>query len=98
MSSQIFNKENHHMKMSFWSHCQGLIRRLQQSHSVARPRLRRRPMGLLETLEARTLLSSTPAMVADMNPGAASSNASQLVAIDSTTYFTANDGVHGQEL
>jgi len=51
-----------------------------------------------ESLEARALLSVTPAMVADINPGAPSSNASQLVAIGSTTYFTANDGVHGQEL
>jgi len=53
---------------------------------------------VVESLEARALLSSTPAMVADINPGATTSNASNLVAIGSTTYFAADDGVHGQEL
>src|SRR5437868_12319592 len=86
------------MKMSFWSHCQGLVRRLQQSRAAPCARLRQRPSWVAESLESRALLSVTPAMVADINPGAPSSNASQLVAIGSTTYFTASDGVHGQEL
>src|SRR5438309_10028756 len=86
------------MNMSFWSHCQGLVRRLQRSRTAPRARQRRRPSWMAEPLEARTLLSSTPAMVADINPGAASSNATNLVAIGATTYFTADDGVHGNEL
>src|SRR5262249_26881185 len=93
-------KENHHMKMSFCSHCQSLIIRIQQSRTAPRPRLRRRPSWMAESLEARALLSSTPAMVADINPGGASSAPSQnqMVAIGSTTYFVADDGVHGQEV
>ena len=85
------------MNTSFWSHCQGLVRRLQKGHMVRRRRPRCRSLRV-EALEARTLLSSTPAMVADIAPGAASSNPSQLVAIGSTTYFVANDGIHGNEL
>jgi ELWxxDGT repeat protein len=53
---------------------------------------------LAESLEARALLSSTPAMVADIVPGATSSDPGNLVAIGSTIYFTANDGIHGYEL
>lgn len=37
-------------------------------------------------------------MVLDINPGSPSSSPSQMVAIGSTTYFVADDGVHGQEL
>jgi ELWxxDGT repeat protein len=37
-------------------------------------------------------------MVLDINPGAASSYASPMVAIGSTTYLLANDGMHGVEL
>ena len=86
------------MNTSFWNHCQGLVRRLQNGRAMLRPRLRRKPSWNVESLETRTLLSSTPAMLADINPGAASSNAYDLVTIASTTYFTADDGVHGQEL
>src|SRR5262249_1726154 len=42
--------------------------------------------------------SLTPEMVLDINPGGGSSNWNPLVAIDSTTYFAADDGVHGTEL
>src|SRR5262245_65362652 len=83
-------KENHLMKMSFWSQCQGLIRRL-QCRRLTRPRERHRRWGLPETLEARALLSSTPALVADVNPGSADANPNNLVAIGSTIYFTASD-------
>ncbi len=85
------------MRMSFWSHCQGLVRRIQQGRMVRR-RMPRCWWLRAESLEARTLLSSTPAMVADINPGAASSNPGPFVAIGSTTYFVANDGIHGNEL
>jgi ELWxxDGT repeat protein len=53
---------------------------------------------MAETLEKRMLLSSTPAMVADIAPGAAPSNPSSIVQIGSTVYFAANDGAHGTEL
>jgi len=86
------------MNMSFRNLCQGLIKRVQQGGASGRPRLRRRQMWLAEGLEIRTLLSSTPAMVADINPGAAPSNPADAVAIGSTMYFNADDGVHGAEL
>src|SRR5579872_1076541 len=85
------------MNTSFWSHCQSLVQRL-QTRARARPRRRQRTSWIVEGLEARTLLSSTPAMVADINPGPASSSPTNLMAIGSTTYFNANDGVHGNEL
>jgi ELWxxDGT repeat protein len=52
----------------------------------------------VEQLEGRTLLSGTPRLLADINPGAASSFPANLVVIGSTTYFVANDGTHGSEL
>jgi ELWxxDGT repeat protein len=52
----------------------------------------------METLETRALLSSTPVMVADIAPGGAASNPADVVAIGSTIYFDADDGVHGAEL
>jgi ELWxxDGT repeat protein len=52
----------------------------------------------VEQLEDRTLLSGTPQLLADINPGAASSNPSQMVVIGTETYFAANDGTHGTEL
>jgi ELWxxDGT repeat protein len=42
--------------------------------------------------------SLTPQMVLDIHPGITSSNLSGMVAIGSTTYFSADDGVHGREL
>jgi ELWxxDGT repeat protein len=57
---------------------------------------------MAETLEDRLLLSSTPAMVSDINPGPASSifynGVQPLVSIGSTAYFSADDGIHGVEL
>jgi ELWxxDGT repeat protein len=52
----------------------------------------------VEQLEDRTLLSGTPRLLADINPGAPSSNPTDFVVIGSTTYFAANDGAHGDEL
>ncbi len=85
------------MNMSFWSHCQGLVRRIEQRR-LALPRLSTHLSTGAETLEARVLLSSTPAMVADINLGSDSSNPENLVAVGSTTFFTASDSTHGQEL
>jgi ELWxxDGT repeat protein len=87
------------MNMSFWRHCQGLVRRLQKRR-LARPRERQREWCMVETLEDRALLSSTPAIVADINPGPASSwgGYREMLAIGSTAYFSADDGTHGYEL
>jgi ELWxxDGT repeat protein len=52
----------------------------------------------VRALEDRTLPSGAPQLLADVNPGAASSNPSPLVVIGSTAYFAANDGTHGNEL
>nr|MCH9805012.1 hypothetical protein [bacterium] len=42
--------------------------------------------------------SLTSQMVLDINTNTPSSNPSRMVAIGSTAYFTADDGVHGVEL
>jgi ELWxxDGT repeat protein len=82
------------MKTSFWRRwCQSLLN-AKPSRPVSRLRPRRQPL-VLETLEDRVTPSLTPQMVLDINSGAASSEPSQMVAIGSTTYFTADDGVHG---
>src|SRR5438477_328224 len=52
----------------------------------------------LEALEDRTLPSTLPVMLADINQNTASSNPSNLIAVSGTTYFSADDGVHGVEL
>ncbi len=48
------------MNLSFWSHCQGLVRRLQKRR-LARPRERQAEWYTAETLEYRCLLSAVPA-------------------------------------
>jgi ELWxxDGT repeat protein len=52
----------------------------------------------VEQLEDRTLLSGTPQLLADINPGAGNSFPLQMVVIGSTTYFWADDGTHGNEV
>ena len=53
----------------------------------------------IEALEDRTLLSAgTPFLVADINPGATSSNPHDLVAVDGQTYFIADDGLNNRAL
>jgi ELWxxDGT repeat protein len=51
----------------------------------------------VEQLEDRTLLSGTPLLLADINPVGASAPAN-FARIGTETYFTANDGTHGNEL
>jgi ELWxxDGT repeat protein len=85
------------MKTSFWRGWWQWARGIKPACRASRRRPRR-PALCLEVLEDRTLLSGTPQMVLDINPGPFSSNPSQTVAIGSTTYFSANDGVHGKEL
>ena len=85
------------MKTSFWRRWCNSLRDAKQTGPASRARPRRQPLGL-ESLEDRVTLSLTPQMVLDINPTTLSSNPSELVAIGSTTYFTADDGVHGHEL
>jgi ELWxxDGT repeat protein len=85
------------MKISFWRPWWSSARAGKQSG----PSLRKTPLPLrlqLEQLEDRTLMSGTPQMVLDINPGSPSSSPSQMVAIGSMIYFSANDGAHGNEL
>src|SRR4051812_46976529 len=69
-------------------------------NSLCRPRPagpRRRPLGL-HPLEDRVTPTLTPQMVLDINTNTLPSDPSGLVVVGSTTYFTADDGVHGIEL
>jgi ELWxxDGT repeat protein len=68
---------------------------------------RRRPRAIrrhrdspprFEALESRTLLSLTPTLLADVNALGASSSPQLFTAAGATTFFIANDGVHGAEL
>src|SRR5262245_966970 len=63
--------------------------------SRARPQ---RPILVLEELEDRVTPTLTPQMVLDSNQNTLFSNPSSMLVIGSTTYFSANDGVHGFEL
>jgi ELWxxDGT repeat protein len=49
-------------------------------------------------LEDRTLPSGTPHMILDINTWNLPSNPQNIVAVGSTAYFAANDGIHGNEL
>jgi len=73
------------------------------SRSLARMKARRRPLSRVwrfQSLEDRTLLSSTPviSIVADINDKAVSSSSGGWVSIGSYTYFAHDDGIHGNEL
>src|SRR5690349_4711888 len=52
----------------------------------------------LESLEDRTLLSLSAVLLKDINPGLAASSLQEFVTINRTTFFSADDGVHGREL
>src|SRR5262245_30329860 len=81
------------MKTSFWRRwCQSL-RSAKQTGPASRAR--RRQCLCLEALEDRVTPSLTPQMVLDINTNTLSSNPSAMVAIGSTAYFTADDGVNG---
>src|SRR5262245_24007900 len=85
------------MKTSFWQRWWQSVRGGKRSGPVARGGLRRQALRL-EALEDRTLLSGTPHLLQDINPTSLPSNPSDLVVIGSTTYFSADDGIHGREL
>ena len=79
------------MKTSFWQRW--------RTWGPTTPRIRPGATGprlQAQQLEDRTLPSAQ--LLADINPGSASSNPSQVVVIGSEAYFAANDGTHGNEL
>ncbi len=85
------------MRNSFWRRCvqsvfRGTPRKRSWNRSVPRSILN------LEAVEDRTVPSGMPTMVQDINANTISSNPSQMVTIGSTTYFIADDGIHGVEL
>ena len=65
-------------------------------------RSRRRDIGFtsaqIELLESRTLLSATPALLKDINVASLGSNLNNSTVVGSTTYFSAIDAAHGNEL
>src|SRR5437763_4170324 len=84
--------ESDRMKTSFWRRwCQSL-RGAISAGPISRARPRRKPPGL-EALEDRVTPALTPQMVLDLNTNNLGSRPSQLVAVGSTTYFTADGGV-----
>src|SRR5262249_13178805 len=85
------------MKTSFWRRWYNSLRGVKQTGPASRARPRRQCL-VLEALEDRVTPSLTPQLVLDINTNTLSSNPSGLVAIGSTAYFTADDGVHGLEL
>src|SRR5438309_11953774 len=85
------------MKASLWRRWWPTVRGGKRSGPVARGGLRRQPLRL-EALEDRTVPSGTPYMLVDTNPATFGSNPSGFVTIGETTYFIADDGIHGGEL
>src|SRR5437879_3554571 len=52
----------------------------------------------VEQLEDRLLLSLSPHLLKDINPGAGSSSPAQFVDVGGTTFFVADNGKHGPQL
>jgi ELWxxDGT repeat protein len=82
------------MKTSFWRRWCQSFRHAKLSSRISRAKARRQPLGL-EALEDRVTPSLTPQMVRDINTNSLSADPAQLVAIGSTAFFIAYDGVHG---
>jgi len=89
--------EDHRMKTSFWRQWLTSLRRSKPARPFCRADTRRQPL-LLEVLEDRVVPSQAPHMLLDVNLTTASSSPAGLVVIGSTTYFSADDGIHGREL
>src|SRR5262245_16604284 len=83
------------MTTVLWRRWCNSLRSCKQIGPVLHARPRRRRLGL-EALEVRVPPTLTPQMVLDI--AGASSNPTGMVAVGSTTYFLADDGVHGAEL
>ncbi len=58
----------------------------------------RRRVLRLEPVEDRSVPSGTPTLIADVYPGSPSSYPQKMVALGTTNYFFADDGVHGVAL
>ena len=72
-------------------------------HRVRSPGVRgRKPSSRVvlraEPLEDRLLLTMTPKLLLDINPGSGSSNPTGFTQVNGLTFFSANDGTHGAEL
>ena len=52
----------------------------------------------MQSLEPRRLLAAQPVLVRDINPGVAGAEPHELVDVNGTLYFAANNGRHGVEL
>src|SRR3954471_23527439 len=85
------------MKNSSFHRWSNSLRGFKRSGRVSRAGRRRQRLGL-EVLENRITLSLVPHMVLDINTNTFSSDPWEKVAIGSTAYFTADDGVNGREL
>ncbi|HVK08672.1 MAG TPA: ELWxxDGT repeat protein, partial [Gemmataceae bacterium] len=83
------------MKTSFWRRWCNSLFGATAADRVSRARRRR--LGL-NGLEDRVTPTLTPQMVLDINATTLSANPSGLVAVGSTTFFAADDGVHGPAL
>jgi ELWxxDGT repeat protein len=86
------------MKTSLWRQWWRSIFQARPTRPIARARTCRRSVFWLEAIEDRILLSVTPHMVLDINTTPQSSNPTDIVAVGTTTYFAANDGIHGIQL
>src|SRR5262245_21464504 len=71
-------------------------RRRQSAGGAARRRASR--ALFLEALESRALLSATPELLRNVNPGTLGSSPGQIAAVGATTFFAASDDDHGREL
>src|SRR5262249_35770223 len=74
----------------------GFLHRRQSTSGAARKRTSR--ALLLEALENRALLSGTPALLKNVNPGTLGSSPGQIVEVGATVFFSADDNVHGREV
>ena len=73
-------------------------RRRPVGSALSTSHLRKAKLTALEQLENRRLLTATPVMVRDINSNSASSSISNITPAGDVIYFSATDGVHGQEL
>src|SRR5262245_38488160 len=71
-------------------------RRRQLAGGALRKRASRAP--LLEALEDRALLSGTPELLKNVNPGTLGSSPGQITAVGATIFFAARDSQNGLEL
>src|SRR4051794_16221160 len=84
------------MEQKVWRNLRKLLCRIRPAEPAAwKPASR---ALVLEALERRVLLSATPALLKNVNPGTEGSSPGQIVAVDDTVFFSARDSEHGREL